>query len=324
VANLENFGRWRELFRFANVFYQVKLIPALACLVAVSSALAQAPNGSSHQNQSATKPAGSASESTPDAREIMRRAVDKDIVDWQAAKDYTFMERVREDKLDRSGHVESSKLETSEILVLYGEPFERLVERDGKPLSAKDQSKEDEKFEKETKKRENETPEERQKRLEKYEKEREDDRAFVREILDAYDFKLVGEEVLNGRKAWVINGTPHPGFEAKRKEAKILPKIKPRFWIDQQDYTWSKLTGEVTDTISFGWVIARMHQGTRFEMQQERVNGEVWLPERVDVHLDARVALLKGYNEDVHVTYSDYRKFRTDTKITLATPETTK
>jgi hypothetical protein len=34
--------------------------------------------------------------------------------------------------------------------------------------------------------------------------------------------------------------------------------------------------------------------------------------------------LLKGYNEDVHVTYSDYRKFRTDTKITLATPETTK
>lgn len=259
----------------------------------------------------------------PDVREIMRRAVDKDIVDWQAAKDYTFMERVREDKLDSNGHVQSSKLETSEILVLYGEPFERLVERDGKPLSAKDQSKENEKFDKETKKRENETPEERQKRLEKYEKEREDERAFVREILDAYDFKLIGEEVLNGRKAWVIDGTPRPGFEAKRKEAKMLPKIKPRFWIDQQDYTWTKLIGEITDTISFGWVIARMHRGTRFEMQQERVNGEVWLPERIDVHLDARVALLKGYNENLHMTYSDYRKFRTDTKITLATPAAT-
>ena len=136
-----------------------------------------------------------------------------------------------------------------------------------------------------------------------------DERAFVREILDAYDFKLIGEEVLNGRKAWVIDGTPRPGFEAKRKEAKMLPKIKPRFWIDQQDYTWTKLIGEITDTISFGWVIARMHRGTRFEMQQERVNGEVWLPERIDVHLDARVALLKGYNENVHMTYSDYRKF---------------
>ncbi len=319
-AKLANFGRRRELFPFADVFYEVKLIPALVCVLAVSSALAQVPANSSSNQAKVT-----AAVSGPvDVREIMRRAVDKDIVDWQAAKDYTFLEKVREDKLDRGGHVESSKLETSEILVLYGEPFERLVERDGKPLPAKDQSKEDEKFEKETKKRENETPEERRKRLEKYEKERQDDRAFVREILDAYDFKLVGEEVLNGRKAWVIDGTPHPGFEAKRKEAKILPKIKPRFWIDQQDYTWSKLTGEITDTISFGWVIARMHQGTRFEMQQERVNGEVWLPERVDVHLDARVALLKGYNEDVHVTYSDYRKFRTDTKITLAVPEATK
>jgi hypothetical protein len=267
--------------------------------------------------------AQSAANPAPDVREIMRRAVDKDIVDWQAAKDYTFMERVREDKLDGNGRVQSSKLEASEILVLYGEPFERLVERDGRPLSPKDQSKENEKFDKETKKRENETPEERQKRLEKYEKEREDQRAFVREIMDAYDFKLIGEEVLNGRKAWVIDGTPHPGFEAKRKDAKMLPKIKPRFWIDQQDYTWTKLTGEVTDTISFGWVVARMHRGTRFEMQQERVNGEVWLPERIDVHLDARVALLKGYNENVHVTYSDYRKFRTDTKITLATPATT-
>jgi hypothetical protein len=307
------------------VNHRIAKLTCLLLLLSWYSAAAQsaAANSDSHQKQPAGMAAHVAANPAPDVREIMRRAVDKDIVDWQAAKDYTFMERVREDKLDSNGHVQSSKLETSEILVLYGEPFERLVERDGKPLSAKDQSKENEKFDKETKKRENETPEERQKRLEKYEKEREDERAFVREILDAYDFKLVGEEVLNGRKAWVIDGTPRPGFEAKRKEAKMLPKIKPRFWIDQQDYTWTKLIGEITDTISFGWVIARMHRGTRFEMQQERVNGEVWLPERIDVHLDARVALLKGYNENLHMTYSDYRKFRTDTKITLATPAAT-
>ncbi len=253
-----------------------------------------------------------------DAHAIMQRAVDKDIFNWQAAKDYTFLERMQEDALDGNGAVKSSKSETHEIMVLYGEPFERTVAKDDKPLSEKEQKKQDAEFEKETRKRENESTEERQKRIEKYEKERQDERAFVHEILDAYDFTLMGTEVLNGRKTWVIDGTSHPGFEGKHREAKMLPKIKPRFWIDQQDYSWTKLRAEFTDTVSVGWVIARLHKGTQFEMQQVRVNDEVWLPLRIDVKLDARVALLKGVNANVHFTYKDYRKFRTDTKITVA------
>ncbi len=248
----------------------------------------------------------------------MRRAIDKDIVNWQIAKDYTFLERTQENKLDSSGHVQSSKSETNEIMILYGEPFERLIKKDDNPLSAKEQKKQDDKFNEETGKRANESPEQRQKRIAKYEKEREDDRAFVREILRAYTFKLSGEEVLQGRRAWVIDGEPRADFKPQHRDARILPKIKPRFWIDQQDYTWAKVRGDVTDTISFGLVIARLHKGTQFELQQMRVNDEVWLPKNVDVHIDARVALLKNLNEEVHVTYSDYKKFRTETKITAA------
>ena len=254
------------------------------------------------------------------ARQIMERAVAKDIVNWQAAKDYTFLERTREDALDGDGNVKSSKSETREIMVLYGEPFERLVAKDDKPLSEKEQQKQNEKFDKETRKRENETPEERQKRMRKYEKERDDERAFVREVLDAYDFNLLGSETANGRGVWVIDGVPRPGFEGKRRESKMLPKIKPRFWIDQQDYSWVKLRAEVIDTLSFGVVVARLHKGSVFEMQQVRINDELWLPQRFDVKLDARVALLKGVNENVHVIYSDYRKFRTETKISVAEP----
>lgn len=256
--------------------------------------------------------------SSPDPQEIIRRAVERDIINWQAAKDYTFLERVQEDSLDGSGGVKSSKSETREILVLYGEPFERMVAKDDKPLPEKEQKKQDEAFEKETRKRQNETPEERQKQIQKTAKEREDQRAFVREILDAYAFALVGTEVLNGRATWVIDGTPRPGFEGKRRESKILPKISPRFWIDQQDYSWAKLRAEFSDTVSIGWVVARLHKGSWFEMQQVRVNDEVWLPQRIDVKLDARVALLKGVNENVHVSYRDYRKFRAETKISVA------
>ena len=214
--------------------------------------------------------------------------------------------------------MKSSKSETAEILVLYGEPFERVVAKDDKPLSDKEQKKQDEEFEEETRKRENETPEQRQKRLEKFEKERQDERAFVHEVLDAYVFTLSGTEMLNGRNTWVIEGAPRPGFEGKRRESKILPKITPHIWIDQQDYSWAKVRADFNDTVSFGWVLARLHKGSQFEMQQVRVNDELWLPQRIDVKLDARIALLKGINANIHVTYKDYRKFRTDTKISVA------
>jgi hypothetical protein len=281
--------------------------PAIAVLLVCTTALLCA------QNTAADN-----SSPHPDARAIMQKAVAKDIFNWTAAKDYTFLERMQQDSLDGRGSVKSSKSETHEIMVLYGEPFERTIAKDDKPLSEKEQKKQDEEFEKETHKRENESPEERRKRVQKYEKDREDERAFVREILDAYDFTLAGSEILNDRATWVIDGTPHPGFEGKRRESKMLPKIKPRFWIDQQNYSWAKLRAEFTDTVSFGWIVARVHKGSEFEMQQVLINGEVWMPQRADIKLDARVALLKGINEDIHLTYKDYRKFRTDTKISVA------
>ncbi len=296
---------------------------AFVLAVALPGADAQdataAPGGPSQiETAAAADREGEATPASGDPVEIMRRAVENDVFNWQAAKNYTFLERTQEDSLGGNGQIKSSKSETHEILVLYGEPFSRMVAKDDKPLSEKEQKKEGQEFDKETRKRENETPEERQKRIQKYEKERQDERAFVREILDAYTFTLIGTEALNGRKTWVIDGTPRPGFEGKRRESKMLPKIKPRFWIDQQDYSWTRLRAEFTDTVSIGWVVARLHKGTEFEVQQVRVNDEVWLPQRIDLKLDARVALLKGINENVHVTYKDYRKFRTDTKISVA------
>jgi hypothetical protein len=56
-------------------------------------------------------------------------------------------------------------------------------------------------------------------------------------------------------------------------------------------------------------------------LEQTKINDEVWLPKHVAVHVDVRVALFKNINEDVDVTYRDYKKFRTDTKITVVGEE---
>jgi hypothetical protein len=248
-------------------------------------------------------------------RQLFRVVADKDIENDKRQRDYTYIDREVQNKLDSKGQAKSTEVKTYEVLEIYGEPVQRLIAKDDKPLDAKEAAKEEEKIQKIIDKRKNESEEERKKREEKAVKEREDGRKFVREVADAYDFKLVGTEEVGGRDAWVIDGEPRAGFEPHMKEAKLLSKFRGRVWIDKGDLQLSKMDIEAIDTVSFGWVLARIHKGTRVVLEQTRVNDEVWLPRHVTFKVDARVALFKGYNLAGDQEYRDYKKFRTTSKI---------
>lgn len=261
---------------------------------------------------------------TPDAngrlsqeqmQQLLRVVADKDMANDKLLRDYTYTEHEVDHKLDGKGQVKSTESRTSEVMEIDGEQVQRLVAKDGKPLDAKDAAKEDEKIQKIIDKRKNESDEERKKRLEKEEKEREDNRKFVRDVADAYNFTLVGTEPVGGRDAWVIAGEPRPGFEPKDKESKFLTKFHGKVWIDKADLQLAKMDVEAIDTVTFGLFLARIHKGTRFSYAQTRVNNEVWLPLSLAVKIDARLALLKNFDHAFEDTYSDYKKFRTSTKI---------
>jgi hypothetical protein len=250
-------------------------------------------------------------------RELMLRAEEKELQNEKQERDYTYIEREEDHKLDGHGGVKQIESRTSEILEIYGEQVERLTAKDDKPLSAGEAKKEDDKIQKIIDKRKNESEDDRRKRLEHEEKSREEDRKFVLEIADAFNFRLIGSEVLDGRDTWVLEGEPRPGYEPRNRGAKMLSKFKGRVWIDKSEAQWMKLDIGAIDTISVGFVLARIHKGTRVLVEVTKVNDEVWLPKHVQFHLDARVALFKSYDEDVELTFHDYKKFRTDTRITV-------
>jgi hypothetical protein len=246
---------------------------------------------------------------------LLRVVADKDLENDKRLRNYTYTERDVENKLDGKGDTKSTDTRTLEILEIYGEQVRRLIEKDGKPLDAGDAAKEEEKIQKMIDKRKNESDDDRRKRLEKEEKQREEDRKFVLDVADAFNFTLVGSEVIGGRDTWVIQGEPRPGFEPHAKDGKYLPKFHGRVWIDKSDLQLAKLDVECLDTISWGLFLARFHKGSRFMLEQTRVNDEVWLPQRLTFKLDARVALFKGYNIESKQSYDDYKKFRTSSKI---------
>jgi len=268
------------------------------------------------------KPDASGAVSPEQIRALLLRAEAKDLENDKQQRDYTYIEREEEHFLNGHGGVKKIESRTSEILEIYGEQVERLTAKDDKPLSPDEAKKEDDKIQKIIDKRKNESEEDRRKRLEKEEKSREEDRKFVLEIADAFDFRLAGSEVVDGRDTWVLEGEPRPGFEPKERGARILSKFKGRVWIDKSEAQWVKLDVTAIDTISFGLVLARIHKGTHFVVALTKVNDEVWLPKHLQLHFDARVALFKSFDVDVDQTYRDYKKFRTATRMTVLGEET--
>ena len=286
-------------------------VRALLLVLASCFALAQNRSG----EPTSPGPAAAPELSQDQIRNFIREAAEKDIENDKKQRDYTYIQREEEHKLDGKGQVKSSESRTYEIMVLYEEPVRKLIAKDDKRLSDDDARKEDEKVQKIIEKRKNESEGDRKKRLEKQDKDREDGRRFVKEIADAYTFRFAGNENLGERETLVIDADPRPGYEPHMKDARFLPKFRFRVWLDQNDKQWVKLDIQCIDTVSVGLFLLRVHKGSSIQIEQLRVNDEVWLPRHVSLKLDARLALLKGLNMAEDVTYRDYKKFRTDTKI---------
>jgi hypothetical protein len=246
---------------------------------------------------------------------LIRAVAENDIANDLKQRDYTYLQREEEHKLDGQGNEKSLETRNFEIMMLYGQQVRRLIARNDKPLGAAEAAKEEKKIQEIMRKREQETPEQRQKRLHKEEKEREEARAFVREVADAYAFRLVSTEMVDGRETYVIDAAPRPDFHPHLKDAKYLPKFRGRVWIDSAETQWVKLEVEAVDTVSWGLFLARLHKGSRIGIELTRVNDEVWLPKSVSLKLSARLALLKNFNVIENASYRDYKKFRSDVKI---------
>src|SRR3984885_13161454 len=124
-------------------------------------------HGQQDQRPSIEAPAASNSAETPDVtslpdlkpdahgalsqeqmHRLLRVVADKDIENDKRLRNYTYIEREVENRLDGKGQTKSTETRTYEIMEIYGEQVQRLIQKDDKPLSQRDAAKEEEKIQK--------------------------------------------------------------------------------------------------------------------------------------------------------------------------------
>ena len=252
-----------------------------------------------------------AQELSPDPLEIVRRSVERDWTDYESRKNYTYQERTEIREYRRGGGQAKSRSETSDVMILGGRPYERLTARNDRTLSADEARKQQQKLDRELAKRQQESPAERT----RFQKERAEDRAFIREIPYAFTFRLGETSTVSNQPAWVIEAQPKPGYRAVHSQAKNFAKVRAKIWIEQATYHWVRLDAEVLDTISASFGLLRIAPGGTLHFEQTRVNDEIWLPSSILVRFEARLALVKKLRGEFDARYNNYQKFQSDSKI---------
>jgi len=64
----------------------------------------------------------------------------------------------------------------------------------------------------------------------------------------------------------------------------------------------------VIDSIGIGWILARIEPGTRFTVEQTRVENGLWMPRHITIAGAAHVMMLFPKPIKEELTYTGYRK----------------
>ena len=227
---------------------------------------------------------------------------------------YSYTQKQISREVGKDGVLREKESETIQLSFYKGNRIQRLIEKNGKPLSEKEQNKVDEDV---------------QKRVEEIEKDvaknganadRESERLrriSIAEVLKASKLINPRRERFRGRDMIVFDFEPDPDYDLSKAESmlKLIGKIAGVVWIDEKDKQVARVEASMADNFNVGGgLVARLKKGSSFMIEAERVNEEIWLPSIADINVAVRVLLVKGLNFNQLMRFYDYKKFDTEVK----------
>ena len=259
--------------------------------------------------------------SLPDLNAFLGEVRDHLHTDDFLLEQYTFNEKQTEKEFDGSGNVRKT---TTSVYEVYPSPepgrtYRKLIERDGRRLTAEELAREDEKQEaKETRKAAKLYGADASKRASAESERKLKETRTIEEIFRIFEFRITGRDELDGRSAIVVAFEPNPAAETSSRGGRILKKFSGRAWVDEEDRQLVRIEAELTDDLSFGLgILAKLKKGAHALFQRRKINGEVWLPAEARFVGRGRLLLVKGLNIDTISEYSDYRKFTVATDASV-------
>jgi hypothetical protein len=232
---------------------------------------------------------------------------------------YSYNQKIIKREIGKDGILRETESETNQLSFYKGFRISRLIEKNNKPLNAKEQESEDKEvqqrvaeIEKRIAKQEAKTAE----RKAQGAPEESNRRVSIAELLRASSLINPRRERFRGREVIVFDFEPNPNFDYKNAKSflKFFGKMAGVMWIDEKDKQIARIEATLVENFKVGGILANLKKGATFMFEQERVNDEIWLPSVSDVNFSVKVLLVKGINLNQVVKSYNYRKFNTEVK----------
>ena len=245
--------------------------------------------------------------SADEADGIIRRLIEVQKQNDALAGEYTYVEETAHFTYDKAGHPNQDSTETHDIIFVEGMSYHKLTARNGAPLKPGDAAKEEKKL--------RQTAEERRKQRRAGPFHPTADTASDQDLLALFENRLVGEEEIGGRKAWVVESTPRPGHAPANDHEKQVLSFRKKLCIDEADNVRVKTLDTVVGDHLF------IKPGSTMTWEYSKIDGAAWLP--VAGVLDAHLQFAKFIKPYVRTEYanSHFQKFDVKSTITMDPPK---
>ncbi len=245
-------------------------------------------------------------------------------MDRALLRQYTYLERRRDIQLTKLGKVQLGAEKVFQVYPGPDDTYRRLIEIDGKRRDPRELEEEDRTRQKEMlearQRREHESPGERAKREQQAAKDRQEEQDTLDDLNRVYTFTMVERQVRDGRPMVVVVFAPKPNPTPKTDDGRLMQKVKGRAWVSELDYQVARVEIEVLQDVSVGLILGKLYKGTTASLERRKVNDEVWLPAETRFKGLGR-ALVRKFEVESVVQYSDYKKFSVATDTAFKLPK---
>ena len=241
--------------------------------------------------------ASTAPSASVDADTVVQRWMQQSHKDLNAALEFGYRERVRDD----------DGTKTYEVTLLDGSPFKHLISIDGRTLDTNEAAKEKQRFADAKSRRDGESAEDRAERIARYKKNFDRGRKILEQMPKAFTYSVQGTQKTAGYTAYVLHAAPRPGYDPPSTDAEVLTGMQGQFWIDTRSYQLIRAVVRVVTPVTIDGFLATVQPGTEFEVEQKPVAPNVWLPTHFQIRSRSRVIYFFHHHDDEDRTFSDYR-----------------
>jgi hypothetical protein len=241
----------------------------------------------------------------PDIQTLLARVRARTTALEALRKHYIFTITQVADEFSSNG---SKKTHTDQYQGFYvgNTEVQQHIARDGKPLSPEDAKKEQERVDKLTAKLKAHPPK----------PDKDSVSLSASGLLKVATFSNPRRELIDNRPTLVFDYTGNPNAKADDLSEQIMRELAGTLWVDERDSAILRLTGTLQKNFHVaGGLLVNIKKGSWIDFTDMPVNNEIWFLRTIKAHVDGRFLLVKGFNSDLHATFTDYRKLETTVTI---------